>query len=190
MKVHDLQPAAGSNQAPQARRPRHRRQGRQDRRPRHQGPEGPRHGPGRLRRRPDAAAHADPEAQGLHQPVPRRVPGRQPRRPRGQPALDDVIPGDAPRAAASSARAPCVKVLGRGEITRAVTVKAHAFSEVGRSGHHRRGRYAWNACPSRGASVARPPRATSSPTAHPDRLLVAATTVSQERESVDPSQRP
>ena len=33
-----------------------------------------------------------------------------------------------------------VKVLGRGQIGRAVQVKAHAISRVGRAGHHRRRR--------------------------------------------------
>ena len=58
----------------QARRPRYRRQGRQDRRSRHQGPARPQHGPPRLRRWPDATQAARPEAEGLQQPVPRRVP--------------------------------------------------------------------------------------------------------------------
>ncbi len=34
-----------------------------------------------------------------------------------------------------------VKVLGRGELTRAVTVKAHAFSKTRRGSHHRCRRY-------------------------------------------------
>ena len=92
MKIHDLKPAAGSDQAPQARRSRHRRQGRQDRRPRHQGPEGPRHRPRRLRRRPAAAAHAGPEAEGLQQPVPRRVPGASTSTCSRPAGLDEVDP--------------------------------------------------------------------------------------------------
>ncbi len=139
MKIHDLKPAEGSRKRAQARRPRHRRQGRQDRRPWHQGPAGPRHRPRRLRGRPAAPAHAGPQAAGLQQPVPRRVPGRQPRHDRGvRSRRGDPRDAAAPRA--SSSKGALVKVLGRGELTRAVTVKVHACSALGRRGDHRRGR--------------------------------------------------
>ena len=42
------------------------------------GQQRPQHGRPRLRRWPDAAQAARPEAEGVQQPVPRRVPGRQP----------------------------------------------------------------------------------------------------------------
>ena len=73
-------PAARPGLAParQAGRPRHRRQGRQDRRPRHQGPEGPRHRP-RGFEGGQMPLTAGAQAEGLQQPVPRRVPGHQPR---------------------------------------------------------------------------------------------------------------
>ena len=129
MKIHDLKPAPGSNRAPQARRPRHRRQGRQDRRPRHQGPEGPRQGPGRLRGRPDAAAHArarsckgfnNPfrvEYQGINLDV---IDEHRPRRGHAR---------DAARPAASPTRAPWSRCSAGARSPARCTVKAHAFSK-------------------------------------------------------------
>ena len=69
-----------------------------------------------------------PEAQGLQQPVPGRVPGHQPRR-RSRRAASTR---SRPRPSTSKGlvhKGALVKVLGRGEITRTVTVKAHAFSK-------------------------------------------------------------
>ena len=83
VKVHDLKPAPGFASAEATRRPRHRRQGRQDRRPRLQGSGRARHGARRLRRRPDAAAPAHAEGEGIQEPVPHRVPRREPDDARG-----------------------------------------------------------------------------------------------------------
>ena len=92
-----------------------------------QGPEGPRHGPGRLRGRPDAPAHAGPEARGFNNPF--RVEYQainlddaRGDRPRRDHARDAARQGPRPQGA-------LVKVLGRGEIGRAVTVTAHGFSK-------------------------------------------------------------
>ena len=92
VKIHDLKPAPGSRRPKQRVGARHRRQGRQDRRPRQQGSGRARQRPRPVRRWPDAAAPPDPEGQGLQQPVPGRVPRRQPvdsrrirRRRRGHP---------------------------------------------------------------------------------------------------------
>ena len=150
--------------APQARRPRHRRQGRQDRRPRHQGPEGPQHGRRRLRGRPDAAAQRVPKLKGFNNPF----------RVEYQAINLDVLEatgldrGHRPRSLHEHGlthKGALVKVLGRGEITRAVTVKAHALLPVGRGGHHRRRRYRGDPAAAVRATAARRPRATSSPTA-------------------------
>ena len=64
-----------------------------------------------------------------------------------------------------------IKVLGRGEITRAVHVKAHGFSKAAAAGHHGGRGYRGDlaACPTRRA--VRRPRATSSPTADLDPVL-------------------
>ena len=69
--------------------------------------------------------------------------------------LDEVDPEIAARARASSHKGALVKVLGRGELTRAVTVKAHALLEVGRGRHHRRRRHGRGPA----AAVGRPPPA-------------------------------
>ena len=133
MKVHDLKPAAGlepahasgSAAASAARAARPPAAAPRARSARDTVPLG-------LRRRPDAAEHAGPEAEGLQQPVPGRVPGHQPRRRSRRSGLDEVTPEHAPRARASTHKGALVKVLGRGEITRAVHVKAHALLEGGR----------------------------------------------------------
>ena len=114
----------------------------------------PRHHPRRLRGWPDAAAHAGPEAQGLQQPVPGRVPGRQPRHPRGQSGSTTVDP-ETLHAKGLAHKGALVKVLGRGELTRAVTVQGPRLLEVGRGGHHRGGRYGRGPAP----AVGRPPAA-------------------------------
>ena len=77
LKVHHLRPAPGRQDGQDPGGSRRGLQG-QDRRPRHQGHQGALPGAGRLRGRPDAAAHAAAQAAGLQEPVPRRVPGRQP----------------------------------------------------------------------------------------------------------------
>ena len=71
-------PGPGCQDRQDPRRSRRGLQG-QDRRPRHQGHQGALPGAGPLRGRPDAAAHAAAQAARLQEPVPRRVPGRQPR---------------------------------------------------------------------------------------------------------------
>ena len=169
IKVHDLQAGARRAQERHPRRPRHRRPRRQDRRPRHQGPGRPRHHPDELRGWPDAAAHAGPEAQGLQQPVPRRVPGRQPRHPRGPRPRPTIDPGVL-HGHGLTHKGALVKVLGRGELTRKVTVKAHAVSEGGRARPSPPPAVRWRSCPSRGAIAARRPRATTSPTASRTRV--------------------
>ena len=109
-------------------RPRRGLQG-QDRRPRHQGHQGPLPGPGRLRGRPDAAPHAAAEAQGLQEPVPDRVPGRQPRPARrAVPRRRRGRRRTTSSTRAPSARASSVKVLGTGDLAVALQVTAHAFS--------------------------------------------------------------
>ena len=86
--------------------------------------------PAALRGRADAAAHAAAQAQGLQEPVPRRVPGRQRRRP--GPAVPEgrrPIGPDELVAAGAVRRNQLVKVLGNGELDGvALTVSAHAFS--------------------------------------------------------------
>ena len=83
---------------------------------------------GRLRGRPDAAAHAPAEAARLHQPVPGHLPGGQPgpaRRPvpRGRPVtVADLVARGAVRDGYP------VKVLGSGEVGVALQVSVHAFS--------------------------------------------------------------
>ena len=76
LKVHHLRPAPGAKTA-KTRVGRGEAQQGQDGRSWHQGHEGPLPGPGPLRGRADAAAHAAAQAQGLHEPEPGRVPGRQ-----------------------------------------------------------------------------------------------------------------
>ena len=86
-----------------------------------------------------------PKLQGLQQPVPGRVPGASTSTCSTATGLDEVTP-ETLHAQGLTHKGALVKVLGRGEITRAVTVKAHALLEVGRGGHHRRRRYAWRSC--------------------------------------------
>ena len=127
MKIHDLRAAAGSHPRP----PRVGRgtggQGWQDRRPRHEGPGGPRHGPRRLRGRPAPLQQRIPKLKGFKNPFRVEyavvnldtlveVDGR-----------DEVTP-ERLRAAGLVHKHGLVKVLGRGELTRAVRVRAHAFS--------------------------------------------------------------
>ena len=174
MQVHDLAPAPGSTR-PSARRPRHRRQGRQDRRPRHQGPAGARNtGRPRLRRWPDAAEAARAEAEGLQQPVPRRVPGGQPRR------LDDL--GDStmsiPRRAVAKGlvrKGAFVKVLARGEITTQVNVTAHGVSKAAEAAITAAGGSVTLVAAALQAGSPARSRATSSPTADSRSTTTAVT---------------
>ena len=141
MKIHDLKPAPGSHQAK-------RRVGRgiggkggktAGRGTKGQGargtvPPGFEGGQMPLQRRV-------PEAEGLQQPVPRRVPGRQPRHPRGRRRR---LPRSTRRPSTrtgSSHKGALVKVLGRGELTRPLTVQGPRLLEGRRSGHRGGGRY-------------------------------------------------
>ena len=81
-----------------------------------------------LRRRPDAAAHARAEAEGLQEPVPGRVPGASTSTSSRRPGSTRSTPATL-HAKGLVHKGALVKVLGRGEITRTVTVKAHAFSK-------------------------------------------------------------
>ena len=67
LKVHHLRPAPGAKTA-KTRVGRGEASQGQDRRSRHQGHQGPLPGPGQLRGRADAAAHAAAQAQGLQEP--------------------------------------------------------------------------------------------------------------------------
>ena len=168
MRVDELKPAPGPTEARQAGRPGHRRPRRQDRRPRHQGPAGPQHRRPRLRRRPDADEAAGAEAEGLQQPVPHRVPGHQPRRARGaaeQYSVAEITPA-ALHEHGLVHKGALVKVLGRGELTRAVRVSAHGFSKAAEAAITAAGGTS-RCCPCRSAPAGRRPRATSSPTADP-----------------------
>ena len=84
--------------------------------------------PASLRGRPDAAAHAPAQAEGLQEPLQGRVPGRQPR-PLGElfpeggtVGVDDLVAKGAVR------KGQPVKVLGQGDLSVAVQVSAQAFS--------------------------------------------------------------
>ncbi len=130
IKVHDLKPGPGLEQARQARRSRHRA--------------------ARAARPPAAASRARrragnvptgfeggqmplhmrvPKLTRLQQPVPRRVPGRQPRHDRGRPSSTRSPPTSL-HGKGLTGKGALVKVLGRGELSRKVTVKAHAFSKA------------------------------------------------------------
>ena len=126
MKVHDLKPAPGST------RPR-RRVGRgiagkggktagrgtkgQGRARQHQAG---------VRGWPAAPQAANPEAEGLQEPLPCRVQRDQPGHPRGFEG--DVVSPETLRAKGLVHKHGLVKVLGRGELTRRLQVSAHAFS--------------------------------------------------------------
>ena len=136
--LHNLKPKPGSRTAAQADRPRRGLGPRQDLRPRPQGRRLAlgRQAQGRLRGRPEPDPHADAKAARPAQEevdavreLPHHDPAGQPRRPRG--ALRGRRRGDprdaARRRAWRSARDP-VKILARGEISKKLTVQAHAFS--------------------------------------------------------------
>jgi large subunit ribosomal protein L15 len=91
-------------------------------------------------------AHAGPEAQ-VASPTPS---GSSTRRSTSTPsrsrASTEVTPETLLIEGSRRQEGRLVKVLGRGELTRAVTVKAHAVSEVCRSSDLRRRGYAWRSC--------------------------------------------
>ena len=136
MKIHDLKPAPGSNQPRHPGRAGHRRPRRQDGRPRHQGPRRPRHRSQMNFEGGQMPLHMRvPEAQGVQEPVPRRVPGHQPRRHRGGRASTRSPRSSSTRKGLTH-KGALVKVLGRGELTRKVTVPGPRLLEVGRKRHH------------------------------------------------------
>ncbi len=159
------QPAAGFDQAPPAGRPRHRRQGRQDRRPRHQGPGRPRQHQARLRRRPAAAQAAHPEAEGVQEPVPGGVHVVNLDTLEGFDGT--VVTPETLRAAGLVHKHGLVKVLGRGELTRAGERVRPRLLRARRRRPSRRPAAPSTCCPRRSATAGRPPRATRSPTAEP-----------------------
>ena len=170
MKIHDLKPAPGSKQAEAPRRSRHRRQGRQDRRPRHEGPGRARHRQAAVRGWPDAAAPPHPEAQGLQQPVPGRVPRREPRharglrrrRPRSRPRR--CGPGPRGQAGPGQGARPGRAHRSRSRCRRTRSRQRQAGDRSGRRLGRDRARR-------RGAIGARRPRETPSPTARRHRLV-------------------
>ena len=177
VKIHDLKPAPGSTQAEAPGRARHRRQGRQDRGPRQQGPGRARHRAGPVRGWPDAAAPPHAEGEGLQQPVPRRVPRRQPvdARRRSTPA-----PRSRPTRCGRSglvAKRGLVKVLARGELTKPLTVRAHGFSAAAVRAIEAAGGTDRGAAAARGRPVVRRPEGTRSPTASYTRLVRSSTEV-------------
>ena len=164
MKLHDLKPAPGSTQVKRREGSRHRRQGRQDRRPRQQGPGRAQHGVAPVRRWPDPDPPPHAEVEGIHEPVPGRVPRREP-----QDARDARrrVRGDRPRAFGSTASSPSEawsRCSGR--------VSSPRHSRSARTGSRRR-RSARSKPPAApptsfrllGAIGARPPEGTHSPTA-------------------------
>ena len=145
IKIHDLKPAPGLEPAQQAGRARHRRQGRQDRRPRHQGPEGPQHRCPPASRAARCRSQRVPKLKGFNNPFRRRVPGHQPRHPRGSRPRRGH-PGDAARPRPrpqgrphQGARPGRAHPRGHGEGPRLL--------EVRRSSHHRRRRYGGGPAP-------------------------------------------
>ena len=130
MKIHDLKPAPGSRQSAPARRARHRRQGRQDRRPRQQGPGRTRHacragfegGQTPLHRR-------TPKAKGFNNPFRVEYHVVNLSTLAAFDAGTEVTP-ETLRDRGLVAKRGLVKVLARGEIDKALTVRAHGFSQA------------------------------------------------------------
>ena len=82
----------------------------------------------RVRRRPDAAAPARAEAR-VPQPVPRRVRGREPRHARRSGSTPAPRSRRSCCASTAWSGAPGrVKMLARGDISKALTIRAHKFS--------------------------------------------------------------
>ena len=163
MKIHDLKPRRRLEPRRHARRPRH---GGKGGKTAGRGTKGQRARgtiPIELRGRPDAAAHARAEAEGLQEPVPGRVPGHQPRRASRRPASTRSPRADL-HAKGLAHKGALVKVLGRGELTRTVTVRAHAFSKPAEGAITAAGG-TLKSCRCRWATAVRRPRATPSPTA-------------------------
>ena len=92
----------------------------------------------RVRGWPDAAAPPHAEGQGLQQPVPGRVPRGEPRHARGVRRRQRGRPRTRCARTGLVAKRGLVKVLGRGELTKALTVRAHALLGRPRSGRSRR----------------------------------------------------
>ena len=111
-----------------------------------------------------------PKLKGFNNPFRVEYQARQPRRARGA-AASTRSPRRRCTAAASIHKGALVKVLGRGEITRAGHRQGPRLLEVRRGSHHRRRRYRGGPAPAVRATAVRRPRATSSPTAdrHPVR---------------------
>ena len=166
MKIHDLKPAAGSQDrrrgasgaasaARAARPPAAARKGQGARgtvKPGFEGGQTPLH-----RRTPKAKGFNNPFRVEYHVVNLDTLEALRRRQPRSTPTTL--------RARGLVAKRGLVKVLGRGELTKALTVKAHAFSASARAGDRGRRWHASRSSPRRGATGARRPRATPSPTA-------------------------
>ena len=132
-----------------------------------------RQGRPRLRRRPDAAQAARAEAEGLQQPVPRRVPARSTSTSSTRSAATDGRPRGARRHAAWSARATSSRCSPAARSPPRSTSRPRRL-EGRRGGDHRGRRYASRWCRCRSSRAARPSRATSSPTADPVTTVAGA----------------
>ena len=141
MRVDELAPAPGSTKAKQARRPRHRRQGRQDRRPRHQGPA--------VAGRGKVARGFEGGQMPLKQRVPKLKGFNNPFRVEYQAVNLDTLEAcsgltdDHPGVLVAHGlvrKGAFVKVLARGEITRAVHVTGPRRSRRPLRRHHGRRR--------------------------------------------------
>ena len=121
---------AGRDAPEDAPRARRRLGPRQDRRPRAEGPVRP-HARLQAALRGRADAHPAPPAEArLPQPVPDDHRRGQRRRPRGLRGRRQRRREGARRSRAHQGRFDRIKILGDGELTKAVTVSAHAFSKA------------------------------------------------------------
>ena len=128
MKLHDLKPTPGSKRPEAARRPRHRRQGRQDRGPRPQGSRRPRHRCPRGFEGGQTPLHRrTPKAKGFNNPF--RIEYHVVNLSTLElfDSGSEVSP-DTLRSRGLVAKQGLVKVLARGELSKPLTVRAHAFS--------------------------------------------------------------
>ena len=163
IKIHDLKPAPGSNKRGKRVGRGIGGQGRQDRRPRHQGPEAPA-APSRRASRVARcrctcgcpSSRASTTRSGSSTRPSTSTPSRR-------SGLDEITP-EALHAKGLTDKGALVKVLGRGELTRKVTVKAHAVLEGGRGRHHRGRRYGRDPPPAVGRS---PPAGQGQPVRQP-----------------------
>ena len=176
MKVHDLKPRRGLDEAPQACRSRHRRQGRQDRRPRHQGPEGTQHHPGVVRGWPAAPGACGSRSSRGSTTRSASSTRRSTSTRSRSPGLDEISPRRC-WARALYRKGALVKVLGRGELR--PHRQGARILEVGRGGHHRCRRDRRGPFTSRSASV---PPSTAAPT--PTAWTMAEATSAQVRSLV------